>query len=69
MGFEGLTSVTLLDNDKVFAAFNFCASMTVDANDQMMSSNDWAMNVTIGFSVWYSARNFVKSAAVEFHEN
>ena len=55
MGIEGLTSVALLildNNKKVFAAFNFCASMTVDANDQMMSSNDWAMDVTIGFSVW-----------------
>ena len=31
----------ILDNDKqVFAAFNFSASMKVDGNEQLMSSND-----------------------------
>ena len=51
MGIHGLTSVALLwqegslkvilDNDKqAFEAFNISASMKVDANEWMMSSNN-----------------------------
>ena len=53
----------ILDNVKqVFVALNFLPRMKLDVNKQM-SSNDLAMNSTIGFSVWYSTRNLFNSVA------
>ena len=50
---EGSLNVILDNIKQVFVALNFLPRMKLDVNKQM-SSNDLAMNSTIGFSVWYS---------------
>ena len=56
---------SILESDtKDFAAFSFSKRIKVDVNWRMISSNDWAMNGTMGLSVWYSTKNLFSSSAV-----
>ena len=75
IGIDRLTSAALLwqvlslksileSDTKDVAAFSFSERMKVDANWRMISSNDWAMNGTMGLSVWYSNKNLFSSSAV-----